>query len=71
MANITAKNNESFQSILRRFKRSCDEDKIVQGVRERQYFEKPSMARKIAKGKAVRRAKAKIEKENELRNKKY
>jgi|TARA_B100000768_G_C11121227_1_gene307572 small subunit ribosomal protein S21 len=48
MPNVTPKLNpktkqtESFDSLLRRFKRACDKAEIVQEIRQRQYHEKPN-----------------------------
>lgn len=36
------KQTESFDVMLRRFKRACDKAEIVQEVRQRQYHEKPN-----------------------------
>lgn len=71
MATVKARQNENFNSLLRRFKNKCDDDKIVQETRERQQFEKPCVKRKIAKKKAIKRTKLKIEKETQTKTKKY
>lgn len=71
MAKVKLRNNENFNSLMRRFKRKCDEDKIIQECRERQRFEKPSMVKKKEKTKAIRRAKQKLQKEHDARNRKY
>jgi len=63
MAKTKSRNNESFESLLRRFKRSCDDDGIVQETRARQEYQKPTQVKKLAKGRAIKRGKQKIEKE--------
>jgi small subunit ribosomal protein S21 len=40
--NPKKKTTESFDQMLRRFKKACDNAGIVQEVRDRQYFEKPN-----------------------------
>ena len=40
--NPKKKQTESFDGMLRRFKKACDNAGIVQEVRDRQYFEKPN-----------------------------
>ena len=56
MASVKKKHdNESFESLLRRFKRAVDKDGIIQEVRNRERFEKPSIARKRAKAAARKR----------------
>ena len=46
MTNIMISNNESFESLLRRFTRRVQQDGILSEVRHREYFEKPSIKRK-------------------------
>ena len=46
MANVVAGNNESFESLLKRFTRKVQQDGILSEVRHREYFEKPSVKRK-------------------------
>ena len=40
--NPKTRQSETFDSMLRRFKRACDKADIVQEVRQRQYHEKPN-----------------------------
>ena len=58
MATIIVKENESLDSALRRFKRSCAKAGIMQEVRKREHYEKPSVARK-KKSEAARKRKFK------------
>ena len=46
MTNVMMGNNESFESLLRRFTRRVQQDGILSEVRHREYFEKPSIKRK-------------------------
>ena len=46
MSNVVMGNNESFESLLRRFSRKVQQDGILSEVRHREYFEKPSVKRK-------------------------
>ena len=48
--------NESFESLLRRFKKAVDKDDIIKDVRKNEFFEKPSEKRKRAKAAAIKRA---------------
>ena len=43
---IRVKDNESLESALRRFKKSCARSGIIQEVRKREAYEKPSVRRK-------------------------
>ena len=46
MANVVAGNNESFESLLKRFNKRVQQDCILAEVRRREYYEKPSVKRK-------------------------
>ena len=52
MSNVIVKENETLDSALRRFKRSC----IQQEIRKREHYEKPSVKRK-KKSEAARKRK--------------
>ena len=58
MAKIDIKPNESLDSALRRFKRSCSKDGFLAEVRKREHYEKPSVKRK-KKSEAARKRKFK------------
>ena len=56
MAEIRVKENESLDSALRRFKRSCAKAGVISEVRKREHYEKPSVRRK-KKAEAARKRK--------------
>ena len=58
MSSIIVKENESLDSALRRFKRSCAKAGIQQEIRKREHYEKPSVRRK-KKSEAARKRKYK------------
>ena len=58
MAEIRIKDNESLDSALRRFKRSCAKAGVLAEVRKREHYEKPSVKRK-KKSEAARKRKFK------------
>ena len=58
MAEITIKDNESLDSALRRFKRTCAKSGIIAEVRKREHYEKPSVKRR-KKSEAARKRKFK------------
>ena len=58
VSEIRIKENESIDSALRRFKRQTSRDGIIQEVRKREHYEKPSVARK-KKSEAARKRKYK------------
>ena len=58
MADIRIKDNESLESALRRFKKQCTRAGVIQEVRKREAYEKPSVKRK-KKSEAARKRKYK------------
>ena len=56
MSEIRIKDNESLDSALRRFKRSCARSGVLAEVRKREHYEKPSVKRK-KKSEAARKRK--------------
>ena len=56
MAEIRVKDNESLDSALRRFKRQCALAGVLNEVRKREHYEKPSVKRK-KKSEAARKRK--------------
>lgn len=58
MSEIRVKDNESLDSALRRFKKSCARAGTLAEVRKREHYEKPSVRRK-QKSEAARKRKYK------------
>lgn len=58
MSEVRLKENESLDSALRRFKRSCAKSGVLAEVRKREHYEKPSVKRK-KKSEAARKRKYK------------
>ena len=55
---IRVKDNESFESALRRFKKKCEKAGILSDLRKHQHFEKPSERRKRKENAARRKMQA-------------
>jgi small subunit ribosomal protein S21 len=60
---ITVKEGENINAALRRFKRKVDDAGTLDTLREKEFYEKPTTARKRAKGAARARWLKKLEKE--------
>ena len=58
MAQVFVRENESLESALKRFKRSCARDGVMSELRKREHYEKPSVRRK-KKSEAARKRKYK------------
>lgn len=56
MANVVARENESFESLLKRFNKRVQQDRIRAEVRRHEYYEKPSAKRKRKKAASRRKA---------------
>jgi len=55
---IRVKENESFESALKRFKKKCEKAGILADVRKHQHFEKPSERRKRKENNSRRKMQA-------------
>ena len=58
MSQVRLKENESLENALRRFKKQTARDGVIQEVRKREHYEKPSVKRK-KKSEAARKRKYK------------
>lgn len=56
MARVVAEQGESFEGMLRRFKKAVQEDRILTVVRRRRFYEKPSQIRKRQKAAKLRKS---------------
>ena len=63
MSEIRVKENESLESALRRFKRSCAKEGVIAEVKKREHYVSPSLKRK-QKSEAARKNKRKFYKLN-------
>lgn len=57
MAEVRVGKNESLDTALKRFKRSCAKDGVIAEVRKREHYEKPSVKRKKKSEAAARKRK--------------
>lgn len=67
---VFLKENENITQALRRFKRKVEESNILEDLRKKEFFEKPTTTRKRKKSSAVARWKKKL-RENQLPQKLY
>ncbi len=64
MPHVRLKENEPFDVALRRFKRSCEKAGVLAEVRKREFYEKPTWARKRKAASAVKRHQKKLSRES-------
>jgi small subunit ribosomal protein S21 len=64
---VVADDNESFDSLLRRFKKKVQSDRILSEMRKRRYFEQPSVLRKRKRAAKLRKSRRTTMKELQKR----
>ena len=47
--------HETFESMMRRFKKGCEKTDILNEVKKRDHFEKPSMTRRLSRKMAAKK----------------
>jgi small subunit ribosomal protein S21 len=67
---VTVKEGENINSVLRRFKKKVQDSRILETLRDKEFYEKPTTARKKAKGAAKSRWRKQL-REQELPKKMY
>jgi small subunit ribosomal protein S21 len=60
---VTLESGESFDSLLRRFNKKVQGDRVMSEVRRRRFFEKPSVIRKRKKAAKLRKSRRQTIKE--------
>ena len=60
---VTVKDNENITQALRRFKRKIEDSGLLDTLRQKEFYEKPTTERKRKKSAAVNRYKKKLQKE--------
>jgi len=56
--------NESPERLIKRFIKKCKKDGIIDEVKDRKNFKKPSIKKRLAKKKAIARHKKNLKKQN-------
>jgi len=64
MAQVDAYDDEDIERVLRRFKRQVKDERIIQNVRSKEAYEKPTEKRKRVKIEQVRKEKQRKRKED-------
>ena len=63
MPSVRVKENEPFESALRRFKRGCEKAGIVTESRRREFYEKPTSVRKRKNAASTKRHQKRLSKD--------
>lgn len=64
MPSVRVKESEPFDVALRRFKRACEKAGVLTESRKREFYEKPTWAKKRKKAAAVKRLAKRLSREN-------
>lgn len=60
MVGIRVRENESIEEAIRRFKRECERNGILQEIKRREFYESPSVRRKKKMAEARRKMKRRM-----------
>lgn len=63
MTKVTRRSNESFERLMKRFKKQVQQERILTEVRRRRYYEKPSQVRKREAARKLRKSRKTTEKD--------
>lgn len=63
MTQVTRRKNESFERLMKRFKKQVQQERILTEVRRRRYYEKPSQVRKREAARKLRKSRKTTEKD--------
>lgn len=63
MTRVSVEEGEGFDSLLRRFSRKVQSDRVLSEVRRRRFFEKPSVIRKRKKAAKLRKSRRQTRKD--------
>jgi small subunit ribosomal protein S21 len=64
MVNVRVREGESIEEAIRRFKRECERNGIMQEIKKREFYRAPSVVRKEKKAEAKRKMRRRMIKEN-------
>ncbi len=71
MPSVRVRQDEPFDVILRRFRRSCEKAGIFSEIRRREHYEKPTSIRKRKRAAAEKREAKRVARMNARRTKKH
>jgi small subunit ribosomal protein S21 len=64
MVNIRVREGESIEDAIRRFKRECERNGVMQEIKKREFYKPPSVLRKEKLAEAKRKIRRKMLKDN-------
>ena len=67
MTKVVIEDGESFDSLLRRFNKKVQSDRVLSEARRRRFFEKPSVIRKRKKAAKLRKSRRQAYRDRRMR----
>ena len=64
MVSVKVRDGESIEEAIRRFKRECERNGIMQEIKKREFYKSPSVIKKEKLAEAKRKIRRKMMKEN-------
>jgi small subunit ribosomal protein S21 len=64
MVNIKVRDGESIEEAIRRFKRECERNGIMQEIKKREFYKAPSVLKKEKLAETKRKIRRKMHKDN-------
>jgi small subunit ribosomal protein S21 len=64
MVNVRVREGESIEEAIRRFKRECERNGIMQEIKKREYYRAPSVVRKEKLAEAKRKIRRRLMKDS-------
>ena len=64
MVNVRVREGESIEDAIRRFKRECERNGIMQEIKKREFYKAPSVVRKEKLAEAKRKNRRRMMKDN-------
>jgi small subunit ribosomal protein S21 len=64
MVNVKVRDNESIEDAIRRFKRECERNGVMQEIKKREFFKSPSVLKKEKLAETKRKIRRKVLKDN-------
>lgn len=64
MVNVRVREGESIDDAIRRFKRECERNGIIQEIKKREFYKPPSVVRKEKKAESKRKMRRRMYKDS-------
>lgn len=64
MVNVKVREGESIEEVIRRFKRECEKNGIMQEIKKREFYKAPSVLKKEKLAETKRKIRRKMLKDN-------